>query len=150
LIPQGDNIPTASPLGEGLGSRRVFDGESALARINEMRERIAASASASKDLTERLGQLRVTARDDNEVAEVTVDASGNVVDLSLSAKVQTLYPGDSARFILEAIRAAKALLPERTREIVADTIGADSTAGKAVLKHLDDRLGPDGEDGDSR
>ncbi|MDA1362553.1 hypothetical protein O1R50_23220 [Glycomyces luteolus] len=72
--------------------------------------------------------------------------SGALIDLRLSAKVQSLHPADSSLAILAAVDAAKGLLAGRTREVVADTIGSDSEAGKAVLDGIDKRLGLDSDE----
>jgi DNA-binding protein YbaB len=125
--------------------RPSFSGGDAQARIAELQERMQQSMSATKDMAEQLGALRVVATDENETAEATVDSTGSLVDLRLSGRVLNQHPADTARMIMEAVQAAKTQLAEQTREIVAGTIGADSESGKAVLAGLDKRLRLDEE-----
>jgi DNA-binding protein YbaB len=142
-------MPDPSPFaafGDPSGPQRSFNAEAANARLAELQERLQQTTSATKDMAEQLGTLQATAQDENGVAEATVNSSGALIDLRLSAKVQALHPADSSLAILAAVDAAKTQLAERTREIVADTIGAGSEAGKAVLSGIDKRLGLEGNE----
>jgi DNA-binding protein YbaB len=131
----------SSNLMDTVNPRPTFNAEAAHARLAELQERLHQSSSATMDMGEQLAALQITAQDENGVAEATINSSGALINLRLSAKVQMLHPADSSVAILAAVDAAKAQLAERTREIIADTIGADSDAGKAVLSGIDKRLG---------
>jgi DNA-binding protein YbaB len=140
------NATPFASFGDPQAARPVFNAEAARARLAELQGRLQQSTSATKDMAEQLSALRATARDENEVAEATVNSSGALIDLRLSAKVQQLHPADSSLAILAAVDAAKTQLAEQTREIIAGTIGQDSPAGQAVLSGLDKRLGLDDEE----
>ena len=145
-MPPADPSNPFAAFGNPNMARPSFNGGDAQARVAELQARMQQSMSATKDMAEQLGALRVSARDENETAEATVDSGGTLVDLRLSSRVLNQHPADTARMVMEAVQAAKAQLGEQTREIIAGTIGSDSESGKAVLAGLDKRLGLDEED----
>jgi DNA-binding protein YbaB len=127
---------------------RVTDGPSALARIAELKGRMEQSLAAAKNMSERLGELNAVGMDPNGVAKAMVDSSGNLIGLQLSERVYN-HPLDfTARMILEATRAAKVALADKTREVIADTVGSEGETGKAVLAGLDERLGIEDDEGE--
>jgi hypothetical protein len=80
-------------------------------------------------LAERTSQLSATVREAVGLIEVTVGSNGQVTNLGLDEKIAT----------------AKVALVRRHGEITAETVGADSTTGRAVFAGLNARLGV-GED----
>ncbi|THV42263.1 YbaB/EbfC family DNA-binding protein [Glycomyces buryatensis] len=142
-----DPSPFAA-FGDPSNPGKSFNAEGANARLAELQERMQQSMSATNDMAEQLGALSATGMDENGVAEATVDSQGGLVDLRYTDRAARYAPLFLARAALEANRVAKARLAERTREVIADTIGSDSEAGKAVLSSIGKRLGTetDGQD----
>lgn len=114
----------------------IEDSRNRLEAWKEEAERRAAETQAAG---QRLQDLRVTASDDNNVAEVVIDSSGGLLDVLLSPRVLRQAPEHTQRAILEAYRRAKSKLAEAAAEIVSDTVGADSFTGKALLSGFADR-----------
>lgn len=123
------------PDGDGL-----LDPEGAKQRLAAWQGRIDKLAADTSAMRDRMQELQVTLADDNGLAEVTVDASGVLVGLRLGARVQRVAPDVTARVIMETMQAARRQMAERTREIVAETMGPGSAAGRAVAAQLGQQL----------
>jgi DNA-binding protein YbaB len=102
-------------------------------------------ATDTKAMSDRFQQLQVTRKDANGMTEVTVDSSGALVALKLSRDIDRASPDVLAATIMTTIREAKAELAQRTQEIVADTIGTDSPAGRAIAERVGQHLRGPGE-----
>lgn len=113
-----------------------IDPASARARLADWKERTDKMAEDTRALAAQVQDLRVTATDGEEFAEVTVDHTGSPVDLVFSTRIKRVPEEVAARAVLEAIRAAKVKLAERAQELVASTVGADSPAGQAFVSGL--------------
>lgn len=123
---------------------RVLSPEDAHARLDAWRGRIDKLASDTKEMSDRFQRLRVTAKDSDGLVEVTVDSSGSLTALKLGRDIDRASPDVLAATIMSTIRAAKAELADRTQEIVEETIGADSAAGRAIADRVGRQLrGPD-------
>jgi hypothetical protein len=134
---------------EGVLDFPSIDPASARARIADWKERTDKMAADTQALAAQVQTLRVTASDPDRIAEVTVDHTGNLVDLVFSMKVRRIPETESARAVLRAVQAAKLQLAERSKEIVAATVGEDSSTGRAFLSGVDRQFGgaPDAEGG---
>jgi hypothetical protein len=78
--------------------------------------------------------------------EVTVGSNGQVTDLRLDEQIRAQPAATTARQILVAIRAAKSSLVRQYGELTAETVGADSETGRAVVAGLIARLAVDQDD----
>ncbi|MEO6083234.1 MAG: YbaB/EbfC family nucleoid-associated protein [Umezawaea sp.] len=87
-------------------------------------------------MSERLQGVRVTASDSGGLTEVTVDSTGALVDLRLTDKIGKVSPAVVARTIMATIGDAKAKLADRSQDIIADTVGTDSPAGRAIAENI--------------
>ena len=114
-----------------------------LERIDEWERGFAERAAQAKVLAERTAQLSATAQDADGLVEVTVGSNGQVTDLRLDEKIRAQSAATTARQILAAIRAAKSSLVRQYGEVTAETVGADSVTGRAVLDGLNARLAAD-------
>lgn len=74
------------------GAGGILDPDGAKAHLAEWKGRIDRLAADTRTMSERLQELRVTAVDDDGIAEVTVDSSGALVDLRLGARIQRVAP----------------------------------------------------------
>jgi DNA-binding protein YbaB len=90
-------------------------------------------AAQARALSARLGSLTATARSEDDLVTVTVGASGAISDLELEEAIRDRPAAETARAILATLRAAQASLTTAATEATAETVGADSETGKAVI-----------------
>jgi len=114
----------------------------AVERIDEWERGFADRAAQTKALAERTAGLSATAREAGLV-EVTVGSNGQVTDLRLDEGIRRQPASTTARQILVAIQAAKSDLVRQFSEVTAETVGADSATGRAVLAGFVSRLATD-------
>ncbi|MEV6846535.1 YbaB/EbfC family nucleoid-associated protein [Actinoplanes sp. NPDC051411] len=127
----------------------MIDGPDAglsLDRIDEWERGFAERAAQAKALAERTAQLSATARGGDELIEVTVGPNGQITDLRLDEEIRRQAAATTARQILSTVRAAQRALLQQVEGVAAETVGADSTTGKAVLSSLSARLSVDDEE----
>lgn len=126
--------------GEAPGTGGLLDPDGAVDRLAEWKGRIDRLAADTRVMSERLQDLRVTVADDNRLAEVTVDATGRLVDLRLGQRIQRVAPEVVARTIMETIGVARRQLADRSQEIIADTVGTESAAARAIAERVGEQL----------
>jgi DNA-binding protein YbaB len=97
-------------------------------------------ATNTKAMTEGLRDARVTVTDDNRLVEVTVDSHGRLVDLKLRERVRTMSLDVVARTIMQTIAVAAKQMGERARQIIAETMGPDSTVGRELAERVVQQL----------
>lgn len=127
----------------------MIDGPDAglsLDRIDEWERGFAERAAQARALAERTAQLSATASGGDELIEVTVGPNGQITDLRLDEEIRRQPAATTARQILSTVRAAQRALLQQVEGVAAETVGADSTTGKAVLSSLRARLSVDGEE----
>ncbi|GAB1645249.1 YbaB/EbfC family nucleoid-associated protein [Krasilnikovia sp. MM14-A1259] len=108
----------------------------------------AAVADRVSALADRLAALTASAAGDDGAIRVTVAGSGAVVGLELDDRVRRLPAADLAEQIMAAVRRAQAALVGQVADAVAQTVGAGTETGKAVLESFARRFGVDAPDGD--
>jgi len=115
----------------------MFDGTSwddADRAIDDWQAGFERRAAQARELAGRMEGLTASARSRDGLVEVTVGRSGEVTDLRLEEDIRQQPAARTAREILATIAAARVTLGGKVKEAVAGTIGAESEAGKAVLK----------------
>jgi DNA-binding protein YbaB len=117
-----------------------MDPEDALRRLEDWKARAEALAQETAAASERLQELTATASDDNETVRITVDAEGLMVEIHLSSRVQKQSAHFTEASVMETYRKAQEQLKEAAAEVVAETVGADSAAGRALLAGFERRL----------
>ncbi|NES27163.1 YbaB/EbfC family DNA-binding protein [Micromonospora terminaliae] len=125
----------------------VLDPGGAMDRMRAWKGRIDKLAADTKVMSDRLQDLRVTVEDDHGLAEVTVDSAGALLDLRLGRQIQRVPPEVVAQAVMDAIRRAKEQLAERSQEIIAETVGTESAAARAIAERVGRQLRPDPEPG---
>lgn len=90
-------------------------------------------AATAKELADRVAALSSTASGVKGTVTVTVDGSGQVSDLRLAAAAGRMPPDELAREILATMRRAQAGLAALATQAVAETVGADTDTGRAVI-----------------
>lgn len=137
-------------MGAGVPSAGgLLDPDGAMDRLAAWKGRIDQLAADTKAMSDRLQELRVTVADSNGLAEVTVDSSGALLDLRLGSRIHRVAPDVVARTIMDTIRDAKRQLAERSQEIIADTVGTESAAARAIAERVGQQLRDTGSPGDS-
>jgi DNA-binding protein YbaB len=121
--------------------RRVLSGEDAVARLQERQAAFQRTMAATQEMASRMGSLSATARDSNSLVTVTVDSNGVLLDAAFSARIQRTAPEAVSRALMEALAAAKQNIAGQSRQIITETVGADSETGRAVAQDLQARLG---------
>jgi DNA-binding protein YbaB len=118
----------------------LLDPEGSQKYLESWKKRIDRMAADTQAMSDRLGSLRVTAEDDNDLVEVTIDSSGALVDLTFTQRIQRTPPEAVARAVLRALRTARLTAAERSREIITETLGSDSVAGRTIAERMEQQL----------
>jgi hypothetical protein len=64
---------------------------------------------------------------------VTVGSNGSIIELSLREGIRDQPAAETADAIMATLRAAQASLTVAATEATAETVGADSETGRAVI-----------------
>jgi DNA-binding protein YbaB len=123
----------------------ILDPDGAKERLASWKGRIDKLAADTQAMSDQLQSVRVTASDPGGLAEVTVDSTGGLVDLRLTDRIGRVAPESVARAILATLGDAKAKVADRTQEIIADTMGPDSAAGRAIAEKVGRHLRGDAD-----
>jgi DNA-binding protein YbaB len=99
-------------------------------------------AAQARELAARLSELSVTARSEDGLVEVTVGASGALVGLELEEGIRRRPAAETAQEILATLGAAQTAMTKAATEVTAETVGADSETGRAVIASFTARERP--------
>jgi DNA-binding protein YbaB len=99
-------------------------------------------AAQARELAARLTELTATARSEDGLIEVTVGSSGALVGLELDEDVRRQSAAKTAREILATLGAAQAAMTKAATAVTAETVGADSETGRAVIASFTARQRP--------
>ncbi|MBM7773877.1 DNA-binding protein YbaB [Actinokineospora baliensis] len=119
---------------------RVLDPDAARERMAAWKGRIDKLAADTQAMGARLREVQATAADPGGLAEVTVDSTGSLVGLRLTDRIHKTPPDAVAQAILATLRAARGQVAEQSREVIAETMGPDSAAGRAIAERVDQHL----------
>jgi hypothetical protein len=114
----------------------MFDGrdlDDAERLVDDWQAGIEARAAQARELAARLVALTATARSEDGLVSVTVGSSGGITDLVLKEGIRDRPATDTARAILATLRSAQSSLTAAAPAAAADTVGADTETGKAVI-----------------
>ncbi|WP_194202009.1 YbaB/EbfC family nucleoid-associated protein [Glycomyces albidus] len=120
----------------------IPDPEASRQHLEAWKGRIDRLAADTQAMSEQFEGLKVTAADPYGLVQVTVDSSGNLVDLVLSERTRRIGTEETAQAVLGAIQLAKAKIADRSAEIISETLGADSAAGQAIANRVRSKLMP--------
>jgi PleD family two-component response regulator len=121
----------------------MFDGDdldAAERQVDEWQAGLEQRAAEARELASRLAELSASARSEDKLVIVTVDATG-VTGLELAEGIRKQPASETAASVLATMRAARAKLNEAVASITAETVGADSETGKAVIASFAKRNG---------
>lgn len=130
-----------------------LDPDASMAYLRDWKGRVDKMAADTQAMSNRLGDLRVTAEDDNGLAKVTIDSTGVLLDVRLSDRIQHFAPDAVARALMSAFGKARLKAAEQSRDIITETMGADSIAGRTIAERVEQQLRSDPDDrlpGDDR
>ena len=118
-------------VGDGVGDGAGLD--AAERWIDDWQSRFEEQAARARTLSQRVGELTATAASEEGTVEVTVGSSGALTGLRLDEAIRGRPAADTAEQIVAVARAAQARLAEQAAAAVAETVGPDSAAGRAVV-----------------
>jgi DNA-binding protein YbaB len=109
-----------------------LDPDSSRDYLRDWKGRVDRAAAATQAMSERLAEARITATDGNGLVEVTIDSSGVLVDVRFTDKIQRVPPEAVSRAVMGALGSARGKAARLTRQIVDETLGPDSMAGRLI------------------
>lgn len=118
----------------------LLDPDGAMDYLQAWKSRVDRMAADTQAMSDRLGELRVTAEDDNGLAEVTIDSTGALLDVRFSERIQRVAPEVVSRAVLSALRAARLTAAERSRQIITETVGSESVAARTIAERVERQL----------
>ncbi|MEV0705886.1 YbaB/EbfC family nucleoid-associated protein [Saccharopolyspora sp. NPDC050389] len=121
----------------------ILDPDGARERLAAWKGRIDKLAADTQAMSDRLQEVRVTASDPNGLAEVTIDSTGALVDLQLTSRIQRAAPDAVAQAIMATLGDAKNKLADHSQEIIAETVGTESPAARAIADSVERHLRSD-------
>ena len=127
------------------GGEPLLDPDAAMDYVRGWQGRIDRMAADTRAMNERLGQLRVSARDSNGLVEVTIDSTGVLVDVTFTDRIQRFAPDVVSRAVMSALGEARRTATERSTRIVTETMGGDSVAARTIAARLEQRLRGEGD-----
>jgi hypothetical protein len=126
----------------------MFDGGSlgdAERLIDEWRGTIEQRAARARSLESRLARLTETARSPDGLVTVTVGVQGDLTALDLAEGVRQRPAAVTASEILSTLRVARGALVAAVADVTAETMGADTATGRAVVESFTNRLTAGGD-----
>lgn len=108
----------------------------ALDRIAAWQDDIDKLVTRTRAMSDRLGALRVTAKDSRRLVEVTIDTQGALMDIRFSPDVGRHSPDTLARTVMSTLRDARRQAADHTRRIILESIGQDSAAAREMLSRI--------------
>lgn len=119
---------------------RVLNPDDARQRLEAWKGRIDKLAADTKAMSDRFEQLQVTRKDRDGMVEVTVDSTGSLLALKLSREIDRSSPDVIAATIMSTIREAKSEVAALSQEIIEETVGTESPAGRAIAERVGEHL----------
>jgi YbaB/EbfC DNA-binding family len=118
----------------------ILDPDGARERLAAWKGRIDKLAADTREMSDRLRGVRVTASDPTGLTEVTIDSTGALVDLRLTDRIQRVTPAVVTQTIMAMLGDARTKLADRCQEIIADTVGTESPAARAIADSVGRQL----------
>lgn len=118
----------------------ILDPDGAREHLAEWKGRIDRMARDTEAMRQRLQDLRVTASDPNGLTEVSVDSTGALVGLRLTERIRQVAPDVVARTIMATFGEARNRLADQSKEVIAETVGTESPAARAIAESVDQHL----------
>jgi DNA-binding protein YbaB len=123
-------------MSEVSDTQAFLDPDASREYLRAWKENVDRTTAKAAAMSEQLARLRVTARDGNGLAEVTIDSAGVLVDLELTERIHRFEPGVVARAVLSALREARTKAADRAHQIAVETMGPDSLSGRTTADRM--------------
>jgi DNA-binding protein YbaB len=117
-----------------------LDPEASRGYLRSWRADVERRAERAGSMAAQIERLRSSAEDDNDLAQVTVDSSGVLVDLVLSERIHRYEPEVVARAVMSALREARMKAAEQAREIAVEAMGPDSMSARVIADRMQQLL----------
>jgi DNA-binding protein YbaB len=121
----------------------ILDPDGAQDYLRGWKDRVDRMAADAQAMSDRLGRLRASGTDDNDLASVTVDVNGALVDIRFTARIQRVAPSAVEQAVMAALRSARSVAARRARDIIAETMGPDSVAAQTIATRIERQLSDD-------
>ena len=121
-------------------TEEFLDPDASRAYLRSWKANVDAAAERAQAMAEQLQRLRITAKDDNGLAEVTIDSSGVLLDLQLTDRIQRYSPDAVARAVMSALREARQTAARRAHDIAVETMGPDSLSARTIADRMRQQL----------
>lgn len=122
-------------MSESLGES-FLDPDASRDYLRSWQQRVEQNAARTQAMSDQLARLRTTAKDGNDLAEVTIDSTGVLLNLELTDRIRRFEPDVVARAVMTALREARTKAAERSREIAVETMGPDSLTARTVADRM--------------
>lgn len=119
-----------------LAGEPFLDPDSSRDYLRSWTQRVDTLTADTQAMSERIKQLRVSASDGNDLAEVTIDSAGVLVDLELNSRIHRFGPEVVARAVMTAYGKARMAVAARSREIAEEVLGPDSLAARTIAARM--------------
>jgi hypothetical protein len=117
-------------------TQAFLDPDASREYLRSWKESVDRTAARAAAMSEQLERLRVTARDDNGLAEVTIDSAGVLVGLELTDRIHRFPPAAVARAVLSALHEARVEAADRAHDIAVETMGPDSLSARTTADRM--------------
>ena len=121
-------------------TEEFLDPDASRAYLRSWKEKADQTAARANAMAEQLQRLRITAADDNGLAEVTIDSSGVLLDLELTDRIHRYAPDAVARAVLSALRAARQKAARQAHDIAVEAMGPDSLSARTIADRMRQQL----------
>lgn len=112
----------------------LLDPDGSREYLRDWKGRVDRAAAAAQVMSERLGQARISAADGNGLVEVTIDSGGVLLDVRFTERIQRVPPEAVSRAVMGALGIARGKAARLTKEIIDETLGPDSVAGRMIVE----------------
>ncbi|GAB2592605.1 hypothetical protein Aab01nite_37380 [Paractinoplanes abujensis] len=110
----------------------LLDPDASRAYLRDWKGRVDRAAAAAQAMSERLGEATFTAADGNGLVEVTIDSGGVLLDVRFTERIHRVSPEAVGRAVMGALGSARGEAVRVTRDIIDETLGPDSMAGRML------------------
>ncbi|GAA1643482.1 YbaB/EbfC family nucleoid-associated protein [Actinoplanes couchii] len=117
-----------------------LDPEASRDYLRSWRDDAERRAERAAAMAARIEQVRTSAKDGNNLAEVTVDSGGVLIDLVLTDRIHRVDPATVAQAVLGALRKARAGAAEQAQAIAVETMGANSLSAQVIGDRMRQQL----------
>ena len=121
-------------------TEEFLDPDASRAYLRSWKANVDAAAERAQAMAEQLQRLRITAKDDNGLAEVTIDSSGVLLDLQLTDRIQRYSPDAVARAVMSALREARQKAARQAHDIAVETMGPGSLSARTIAERMRQQL----------